>query len=682
MKENKIVVLKTPSYTKSLRSLLSETSAEIYSLSKFEQLEDRPSVDFTFIEKEEDVAQADGRIVLLCAPGDYKKHFEDKVEAVVCPKTLEHEVGLTLLKRLIGENSSLGMQNAYSEGDTKFKSFRLMDHLSMGHYSDVLAQAANRFGFSALNIRTYTDSIVGLLGLLKGKVELPYDVDFGVWKDVFVIQLHASCKNIFREDFLSSMGNYDVIDSRSGLLKQALSQVDALDIFTLERSERIVLTAQWFHPDFKRDANFYPTLYLHEIPKFEQFQDRPLQNTVEVSEDLVVPKGQRARDELEKVMLKVESMDFSDFYQMVHGTKSDEGLEIERVKGVLNVPDEEFWVRGEREDIGERAQEIWRIKRSEIVEDLKERQFVAGDGRGDFLFADQEVTHVIKSQLDLRDEHVRYVVQGLLRNDKTGDYAQQMLKQRIIRQEAQIKKMRKLMDRMKNELFEKRYKNAGQIHNHEQDLVNQLSVAQKRLSQMSERMSQEKGENENREKTKVKRLRSLEAEAQKKIHQLQKDLAESEKKVLQKENERIVLAEKIKTFEMITPDAKQEDKSLENEIEKLKRQNNDVKEKERRFNLNLKKLEQKNRYLRAQLDASSKKEAEDESSMLGISGKDKKLKYYERIIEKMKETETNYQADLEEKSNQVFKLRNEVESHKNKIAELERKLQKYQKKAA
>lgn len=764
MSERKNILLKCPSLINELKKLLSEN---LYNMYEFEDLKDmqkdpRPQMDYTFLDDPDDLDLAQGKVILLSPPRDYKESFKGQVEAVVWPKILEHKVGQTLLKRLLGENSSLGMESVYSDTEVDFKSFRFMDHLSTGYYSDVLAQAAHQHGHHPLKIRTFFDTVSCFFDSLDKKVALPYDVDFGVWKDVFVIQLHASCHDLYMSDILSSMSDYSLARPEQGLLKQAISQVDALDVFTLRRSEKIVLTAQWLHPDFKESGLSYPSLFVHEVPKFEELKSHLENSSVQIAQKSLSTKAAMDNEVYEQSIQNIQAMDFSELYQKVQGTPEDEGLDIQKVKSMFALEEDEalsrvkgapedqseksITVKGQREDLGEsakekftisednlsqKAEEIWKVKQSKMVDDIKDKQVVSGDDQEESgLLPNEEITEVVKDHLHLEDKEADFVVRDLLSSGPTTaesekqtvhSLAGQLQEQELIKKDVQIEKMKNLMHRMRKELVEmsnrqeedhqqeiqarqakrdeqakdrriealtkeiQRLKDAQhrvidpkqeQAHGEFEELKHdnerlekQLEVAKKRISQMSERMLNESRDSKDKEKNDVEKLKGRGDLAQKKIARLETDLARAQKKLSEKGSE---VAPPAKAAETTHP----QNKNTSNGVEGLKAKN-------KKLGLDIKKLEQKNRFLQVQLDSAQKKSGSMKGSGSGpAQGVDKRAKQYERVIEVMKENEVRAQEDLHEKKEQIQRLKAEGMSLKNKVSELERKLHKYEKNAA
>jgi|GEM_PF-4580707 hypothetical protein len=830
MKDKKTILLKCPSYSKQVYRLLSEKLYEVYDQESFDELKEKPQVDFTFLESTGEINSASGKVVLLCAPKSYQKCFEGAVDAVIWPKMLEHEVGQTLLKRLLGENSSLGIESVYSRSEIDFKTFRFMDHLSMGHYADILAQSADQLGYSPLSIRTYFDTIACFLSSLGNKLGLPYDVDYGVWRDVFVIQMHATCQDLVRPDFLKAMSDFSVTHPEQGLLKQAISQVDALDIFQLERSERVVLTAQWFHPDFKQKAQGHPSLLIHEVPSFEGIKPSFGQNTLMGPEKTAWTKVGGVTEAYEQAVQNVQGMSFSDIYQMVNGDAVPEELDIEKIKALLGVTDDDILVRGsieedesfsrvkgspedlgeeasrvegegadekessltvkgQSEDLGEsakektvisgeelknRAEELWRVKQAEIIDNLKEKQSVSGDESQNNLLPDEQVTAVIKDHLDLKDEEVSFVVKDLLsegssdKKDKqaVSSLSDQAKDQEIIKRDAQIEKMRKLMTRMKQELVQKsnnqngdsdlaregrqeerseqakdrkieslseelerqksaqrqirdslqsqvnakeeklekltekieelqvekqELKNAeksadlNELKKENESLIGQLEMSQKRVSQMSERIESEAGHSSSKDSKEIEKLRDLGKQAQSRIASMQIELVRAQKQVAEKESENLSLSKRIEGLETVDgpQDETVDTKHLMDEIEALKEERKSSSEREKNLGRELKKVEQKSRFLQAQLDSAQKKSGNGPSALSSSNQNvDRKVKQHERVIEVMKENEARVQDDLLAKKDHIQKLKAEGMVLKNKVSELERKLQKYDKSAA
>lgn len=795
---------------KELYDLVCELSAE------------QPSADYTIFT---DLALAEniqGKGIFIGATSEHKKLIEKGVIAVLHPSQLEHEVGQVAFKRLLGENSSLGLETVFEKSKIQFKNFRLMDHLMMGHYSDVLAREAFLKGHKPLPIRNFFDTIASFLFKFEQekRVSFPYDVDFGLWDDLFVMQIHCSAKDLSLEDFTSSFDHYDINDPQKGLLKLALSQTDSLDIYELKTSQRLVLCAQWFHPLRKKQfKSLYPSLYLHQIEKFSPYQGKQGKSLLAPlsAQDVKNPSGKPAahEDVFEKIVHKLNQIDVEELTKLVAGDEQNEEgtqkvkawLEVDEnepqlVKGEIQEDDSFQRVSGriEEDDSFQRisgkieednsfqvisggktslVEEAWKIKREQIIENLKEKLSAQGDQS---LRAEEEIQNVLQGVFHSNDKEVSRFARELVSapQDFSAEPAQpkydfdaKRAEQNQIAKDAQILRMKKLIDRMKMEIqarntadslkthtknddiaeglgaalveaeakrlaqdlkkqqsthervksyLEKQLKakedvisslesklsemkeaqrpslvqeqedaDVAELEQQNETLKNQLEVSKKRISQMSDTILNNSRNNKEKENKELSIQKEALNKAQEAIKKFQSDLEAARRELKEKEAENKALMkhfDDVKAEEEITGPSpeKLQLEEMTKQVEELKAESKALNESAKTQYLEIKKLEQKNRFLTAQLETAQKKGPVVANNSQGKPVNDaqaaKKAKQLEKIVEAMKDNEQKLQQELISKKDDLQKMKAESISLKNKVADLERKLQKYEKEAA
>lgn len=803
--KKKILVLSESLYTK-LKNILGETLYEF-----FLESDENEKIDYTFIESWHQKDTIEGKGILIGPCSQMKVAIEGNVAAVIHPAQLDHEVGQVSLKRLLGENSSLGLEVVFQKSKIQFKNFRLMDHLMMGHYSDVLAREAYLKGFKPLPIRNFFDSMASFLYQfeVEKRVSFPYDVDFGIWDDLFVMQIHCSAEEINIEDIASGLGEYKIENPQMGSLRLALSQTDALDIYQLKASQRLVLCAQWFHPLRKKQiSNPFPSFYLHEVEKYSSYK-----GTIAKTLLSPLPKFNRAEaknDVLQKVVHKLNQMDVEELTRVISGGENSEEAQ-QTVKGWLDFDDSNQMVSGRideddssqivsgrideddsnqmvsgRIDEDESVQivkggeeksieEVWRIKRDQIINTLGEKLVVSG---GDGENSSQALQKVLESVFDTEASDLSNFVNELVSETEDvdspevkprWDFEAKRLEQDLIKKDAQLLRMKKLIDRLKLELQARQIKSdiapqvehgttllgsdtevarlteelkkqetlhekakalieqqlktkdqayekleaklnqaidekhelqqnqqgqevLGKLTNENENLKNQIEVSKKRITQMSDTILNNSKNLKDKESSEITHLKEAMIKAQQAIKGFQKELSESNREILKleaKNKELLIQVEAHNSEESIAgPSAEQlKVDEAEKELSNVREEFKELKSEMKNLVLENKKLEQKNRFMAAQLESAQKKgQVVANKSQNGDGMSDaqatKKVRQLEKVVEVMKDNESKVQQDLISKKDELQKMKAESVTLKNKIGELERKLQKYEKEAA
>ncbi|WP_127716536.1 hypothetical protein [Halobacteriovorax sp. HLS] len=214
-------------------------------------------------------------------------------------------------------------------------------------------------------------------------------------------------------------------------------------------------------------------------------------------------------------------------------------------------------------------------------------------------------------------------------------------------------------------------------------LTSQLSLAQGRIESISEKADSEKEMADSRSNNESKLFREKFMKSQEIINKfqdenksLEKELFELKRVKEELENKANLLASNDHSEEL-----KEKDQALA-ELSKVSKQNED---RYRAAGLRIKQLEQKNKFLTAQVSEATKKAKK--GSGAGAKGAvdpktAHKIKQLERLTEKLKGSSDKFEEELTAKKKEVHQSKLENNTLKLKIDELERKISKLDKQAA
>lgn len=163
-------------------------------------------------------------------------------------------------------NPGKGLGDTIVENET----LKVTDNISLGRTSDLIALFAQKNRVNPIQVRNYVVSSLSLLEYLRksGLAEFPIDIDFGVSKDCFFIQMNCPFEDIFLENLLEATKTSSVKSPFVSLLQEALGKTDLLEIYTLASTKKFVLSASWIRNPVYIGGDHSPSLMIHQIDSF------------------------------------------------------------------------------------------------------------------------------------------------------------------------------------------------------------------------------------------------------------------------------------------------------------------------------------------------------------------------------------------------------------------------------
>lgn len=718
---------------------------------KLVSLEVTDGVDFIISTHTNHQLDAQTRLVLLSSENLPVSQISSNCVAVIDPGLLNHKVGQLYLRRLLGANSSVALEVQFESEGVGFKNFRLIDPDSQGHYSDLIAREITKTNIHPVVPRMFFDGVISYLFDLheKRKINFPVEVDYGAFKDCFVIQMHCALESLSHSELLAAFKEYDPLNPMRGLLSLISAQVDVLDIYTLESTSKLVMTGVWFNADFKSKSDLHTSLLIHDIEKFQpsSYEFKPGEIDVSAKADQTVEsqliqkiEGLQAQD-LERFLVKGSPEDEDKTKTVVSGLSLTDD-ELSKISGKFEEDESFMRIKGGQEVAPE---EVWRFKKAAIVEDIKDKIVVKGK------VDPAEIQQIVKDHLGINDELANDVLsisqaETYLKSHQdesnkpwSPQVSSKGQEHEILLRDAQIHKMKKLIDKMKAEILHLREDTLGELHSgghlHQDKIMefkdrkiqqlekrneelteeknslsigstergtmleleeensalhSQIEVLNSRLSQMNENIeakvkaTQEKTQ---REIEALKRQNKIAHEVMQKFKS-EKQKIEIEYKACKEE-----LAQAHEKIIELGRDGSG-DNQLQAEMDRLQAFLKDEQTRSRTLeselkgaHVEVKKHEQKTKFLSAQLENLQKQSLNQvQPRATGVKSNSEKPSAREgqlqRLVETMKANEERANAELIGKKDELNKLKSENTLLQNKLNDLTRKLAKFERKAA
>lgn len=185
--------------------------------------------------------------------------------AYVDDQIFKSEVAQMIMRRAAGNVGSLNIDDLKDDLIEKSFTVKVLNEYSIGHISDIVLNFALEREVDAHAVRPFVINLLSYLTLLKKSeiINFPVELDCGFSEDTFFIQVH--CKNnafVFDNirDSLNEKSKYS-----SELFKDILKYTDLLNLFTIDSSEKLVVTGCWFYEGIWEKQKEYSSLILHDI---------------------------------------------------------------------------------------------------------------------------------------------------------------------------------------------------------------------------------------------------------------------------------------------------------------------------------------------------------------------------------------------------------------------------------
>ncbi len=240
---------------------------------------------YTIIDSDQSDLPLETPVLNLANTKNIHSFFEENGKGIVSPQTLSSEIGKILIKRLLGDSSSLSFEKAFDGGVQEAKTLKLENFFKVGSVCDILSKDAFSLDFNFIAIRNYFNSLASFYGVLSQSdvVGFPIEVDYGQSDDCFVVQTHVSIEDFNEKLLVESFGNIERLSPFQSLLNICTKQVDIFDCYILESSSRLVITGIWFKKENYQVEEHRASIFLNNIKSFKRIEAEQLSGTVEVT---------------------------------------------------------------------------------------------------------------------------------------------------------------------------------------------------------------------------------------------------------------------------------------------------------------------------------------------------------------------------------------------------------------
>jgi|GEM_PF-2521438 len=204
-------------------------------------------------------------------PVDWNK-VKTSPTSFIYPEICDWDIPRAMIQRYFGGEGALSPEEGFQGIVLKANTLKITNDYSIGYYSDVISSFASKERVNPVQIRNFTTLCLSYLSYLaKASITaFPIEIDYGLSQNSFFIQIHCQSLKFFIENIVDSTQEAKSRDPFVSLMKEVISKVDLMEVYTLESSQKLVVTACWItNPNFIR-TDFYNSLLIHQIQSFRE----------------------------------------------------------------------------------------------------------------------------------------------------------------------------------------------------------------------------------------------------------------------------------------------------------------------------------------------------------------------------------------------------------------------------
>lgn len=295
MEQEKILILNLlDDFTSELSAALGADSLEV--VSTIDDLGER-SPFYILVNSVEDVPEnellKDSRVLCFDHVSDVSSFLQNQGDLIFNPTFAKSDIGEMMLSRFFSRETVVQMESAYEGILKKSFSTKFSNPLTVGYYSDIITKFAHTEKTDLVGLRTFLSSAASFFTYLtKEKVSwFPLDVDYGVTKDALVVQMTAPVTKIYKDYIIQALSGDNPSNPFVSLMDICTKQSHAIDLYYLEKSNKLVITGVWLKDQSLIGQDFYPSLLINHLYTFEEQKNvrkNSLTSKVKVAQEEVV----------------------------------------------------------------------------------------------------------------------------------------------------------------------------------------------------------------------------------------------------------------------------------------------------------------------------------------------------------------------------------------------------------
>ncbi len=202
--------------------------------------------DYTLINKSFEISLKERQIISLSKVDDLQNFTINNGNLILDDCWFKTVMGHFIMDKYLQSFGGISLNDNYPT----FKeagSFNIANPFHTGEYLDQMVQRAFEEGVNALAIRSYFDHFMMYITGLKNKKKagLPFEVTYGVFEDIFAVQVHFFSPLISIMDVSASLNSIVTKIPEEYYLNTAVQSSDFFDFSFLPDVKKVIVTALW-----------------------------------------------------------------------------------------------------------------------------------------------------------------------------------------------------------------------------------------------------------------------------------------------------------------------------------------------------------------------------------------------------------------------------------------------------
>ena len=202
--------------------------------------------DFSLINKTYGVSTSDRHIISLSKVEDLQNFTINNGNLIIDDWWFKSPMSGFIMDKYFQNYGGMALGDNYPTFK-EIGSFNIANPFNTGEYLDQLVHAAYEVGVDALSIKTYFDHLIMYATGLKkkSKAGLPFEVSYGVFDNVFGVQLHFSAKQLNVLDVSTSLKSSLSKKPEEYYLNVAVQSSDFFDFSFIPDVNKVIVTGLW-----------------------------------------------------------------------------------------------------------------------------------------------------------------------------------------------------------------------------------------------------------------------------------------------------------------------------------------------------------------------------------------------------------------------------------------------------
>lgn len=202
--------------------------------------------DFTLLNKTYELTKKNRNLISLSQVNDLQNFTLNNGNLIFSDIWFKGEMGNFIMDKYFQAFGGMNLSENYPAFN-EIGSFNIANPFNTGEYLDRMVQKAFESGASALTVKSFFDHLIMYVTGLKskGKAGLPFEVTYGVFEDIFAVQIHFFSNQMKVMDVATSLSSNISKKAEEYYLNVAVQSTDFFDFSFMPQVNKVIVTALW-----------------------------------------------------------------------------------------------------------------------------------------------------------------------------------------------------------------------------------------------------------------------------------------------------------------------------------------------------------------------------------------------------------------------------------------------------